>query len=65
MLDFGYADSGTSTTGTAEGGNGDGKGPGGNAYSGTAGPSRGGNLVNSGGSIDNSDASKLIFCLLL
>lgn len=45
---------GDSTTGDAEGGQGDGKGPGGNAYSGFAGPSRGGNVLNEGGSIGNT-----------
>ncbi|PSR71329.1 hypothetical protein PHLCEN_2v12843 [Hermanssonia centrifuga] len=51
--------SGTSTTGDAEGGRGDGKGPGGNAYSGFAGPTRGGEVVNSGGPIDNTGATNV------
>jgi hypothetical protein len=51
--DFGNV-AGTSNTGNAEGGRGDGKGPGGNAYSGFAGPTRGGNVINEGGSIDNT-----------
>lgn len=45
---------GDSTTGDAEGGRGNGKGPGGNAYSGFAGPSRGGNVVNEAGTVDNT-----------
>ncbi|KAI0095304.1 hypothetical protein BDY19DRAFT_81403 [Irpex rosettiformis] len=45
---------GDSTTGDAEGGRGNGKGPGGNAYSGFAGPTRGGNVVNEGGNIGNT-----------
>ncbi|KAI0706080.1 hypothetical protein BC835DRAFT_1409712 [Cytidiella melzeri] len=45
---------GDSTTGDAEGGQGDGKGPGGNAYTGFAGPTRGGNVVDEGGNIDNT-----------
>lgn len=41
-------------TGTAMGGSGDGEGPGGNAYSGYSGPSRGGNVFNSAGTVDNT-----------
>lgn len=56
MTDFG-SPAGDSTSGEAEGGNGDGKGPGGNAYSGFAGPSRGGAVVNEGGIVDNTGAT--------
>ncbi|KAI0803088.1 hypothetical protein BC629DRAFT_95384 [Irpex lacteus] len=45
---------GDSTTGDAEGGRGNGKGPGGNAYSGFAGPTRGGSVASDGGSIANT-----------
>ena len=56
---------GTSTTGDAVGGQGNNKGPGGNAYSGATGASRGGNVVNTsegggagGSDIDNTTASE-------
>ena len=45
---------GNSETGDAQGGDGDGKGPGGNAYSGFAGPARGGNVLSEGGTVDNT-----------
>lgn len=51
------AAAGDSTTGDAEGGRGDGKGPGGNAYTGHAGPARGGNVINEGGTIGNTAAT--------
>lgn len=47
-------DAGTSFTGTAVAGDGAGRGPGGNAYSGYTGSTRGGNVINSGGSITNT-----------
>lgn len=47
-----------SMSGNAEGGNGGGFGPGGNAYSGAAGPAHGGDVINHGGTITNTDASK-------
>ena len=50
--------SGTSFTGDAEGGKGMGRGPGGNASSGNAGASNGGNLVSEGGTVDNMDSSE-------
>ena len=53
MTDFG-SPAGDSTSGEAEGGNGDGKGPGGNAYSGYTGSSRGGDVYNSAGGVTNT-----------
>ena len=47
-----------SESGSSEGGNGGGFGPGGNAYTGAAGPSHGGDVINRGGVITNTDASK-------
>ena len=57
---------GSSFSGFAFGGNGQGHGPGGNAYTGATGASRGGNVINSseggnganGNDIDNTTASK-------
>lgn len=57
---------GSSFSGFAFGGNGDGHGPGGNAYTGATGASRGGNVVNTSenapagdaDAIDNTTASK-------
>ncbi len=58
---------GSSFSGFAFGGNGDGHGPGGNAYTGSTGASRGGNVVNTsqdsetagdGDAIENTTASK-------
>jgi hypothetical protein len=51
--DFGNT-AGDSTSGEADGGQGDGKGPGGNAYTGFAGPANGGDTVNQGGSVENT-----------
>lgn len=50
----GAGDGGQSFTGTAEGGNGEGRGPGGNAYSGYTGSSRGGDVYNSAGGVTNT-----------
>lgn len=60
LVDFGTS-AGESTSGDAEGGRGNGKGPGGNAYSGFAGPTRGGNVVDEGGNIDNTGVTSRYF----
>ncbi|GBE78094.1 hypothetical protein SCP_0109760 [Sparassis crispa] len=48
---------GESTSGFSYGGFGDGEGPGGNAYSGSTGPSNGGSTQNSGNGITNTNAN--------
>lgn len=53
----GGGDGDESVSGDAAGGNGNGHGPGGNAYTGNSGPSRGGTIYNSAGSVDNSNNS--------
>ncbi|TCD70673.1 hypothetical protein EIP91_002397 [Steccherinum ochraceum] len=47
-------DAGTSFSGEAIGGDGEGRGPGGNAYSGYTGSTRGGTVINSAGTIENT-----------
>lgn len=48
-----------SESGFATGGDGDGFGPGGNAYTGNTGPSRGGSIVNEGaGGVTNTGSSE-------
>lgn len=47
-------DAGTSFSGEAIAGEGNGRGPGGNAYSGYTGSTRGGNVINSAGTIENT-----------
>ena len=53
--------SGDSFTGDAEGGRGNNRGPGGNAISGNAGSSNGGNIGNEAGTIGNTDSSEFEF----
>lgn len=55
---------GQSFTGQADGGDGEGRGPGGNAYTGYTGSSRGGNVVNSAGTITNTAAASEYHVLL-
>ena len=50
---------GSSFSGFAFGGNGMGHGPGGNAYSGATGASRGGNVINSSEDAGNNDADAI------
>ena len=65
LTDFGET-AGDTFSGDAEGGRGDGKGPGGNAYSGYAGPARGGKAITEAGTIDNtggtSECGQTISC---
>lgn len=56
ITDFGGAGD-TSISGEAQGGQGDGRGPGGNAYTGNAGPARGGSIYNSGEDVDSTGGS--------
>lgn len=56
---------GPNTSGTATGGAGAGVGPGGNSYTGSTGPSRGGDVYNSAGTIENSGgASESLFLVV-
>lgn len=49
---------GESYSGNAAGGRGRDRGPGGNATTGRAGPSNGGNIGNEGGSVSNTNSSE-------
>lgn len=51
-------ESGESFSGDAVGGRGRNRGPGGNATTGRAGPSNGGNIANEGGDVTSTDSSK-------